>query len=269
MNRSLKTLVILLLMFPQWTHAQTLAVSATDRTLSNSNLYGLSYHSKPFGSRKKDLVIQDNRLTIGIQSGVNSTSIREGKNANYSSTSPRYGYAIGATFAWNSSGHFSLQTGISFDRRIYAWQKYIATNFPVTTNDTRSTSRHDYLTLPVLSRFTFGKKVNFFFNAGVFMGLLIKQSDDLDIRLHSSSGMNSYYTNTKRKENNIKNYNTLDFGFAGGIGFGIPIQKHWTVSLEARDYFGVVNTNQLLEIKSNTFNLLVGVSYKLGFREKE
>jgi hypothetical protein len=237
-------------------------------TNSSNLLLGVSYRLKPRESKKKkDLLIQDNRLTIGIQSGINATSIREGKKANYTSTSPRYGYSTGLTFAWNSSKHFSFQTGISFDHKVYAWQTRTSNDFPVTGTNTKSISSYDYLTVPVLSRFTFGKKVNFFFNAGVYIGFLVKQSDDLEIDHYSSSGFNSYHTNEKGKVNNIKNYNTLDFGLAGGIGIGIPIKKHWNISLEARDHLGVVNTNKPLEIKLNTMNLLIGISYKLSFRE--
>jgi hypothetical protein len=243
------------------------------KTFTNSTnlLLGASYRLKPLKPHTENKVAfsQNNRITVGIQGGLNSTSIREGKYPHYASTSPRYGYSTGLTFAWNSSRHFSLQTGILMDHKVYSWQTSTSNDFPVTSTYTKSISSFDYLTLPILSRFTFGKKVNFFVNAGVFIGVLVSQQDALEIENYSSSGLNSYHSSEKRKDHNIKDYNPVDIGVAGGFGIGIPIKKQWSISIEARDCIGLVNTKVSQDIKTNTLSLLVGVNYKLSFRENQ
>lgn len=197
---------------------------------------------------------QKNRFDVGIEGGPNLSFFIQ-KGAAYSGNRTATIFAsTGITFQYNCKQVFSFRTGISYQQKGYQTPVYGQEN-------AKSTSRFDYLTLPFLVRATFGKKVHFFLNMGPYVGFLFGKTDRLIMDYYTPMG------------NEKKDYKPLDFGFAGGLGMAVPIKKHWLISLEARNYFGMVDIHIYPGVNgyvlTNTTDLNLGVAYRLGFRDSK
>lgn len=121
----------------------------------------------------------------------------------------------------------------------------------------------DYLTLPILVRATFGKKVQFFLNAGPYFGYLIKQT-------FVSKGTN-FPTTTSDNTSLDKRFDT---GISTGLGISVPIKTKFAFSFEIRNNLGLFNVSAVPvanngTIKTNSTNFLLGFTYKLGQRTLE
>ncbi|WP_430407015.1 porin family protein [Fluviicola sp.] len=172
--------------------------------------------------------------------------------------------STGLTLQYNCKKIFSIRTGLSYQQKGYR---------PTKTYDVaKTTLRFDYLTIPILARFTFGKKVHFFVNVGVFGSFLAGTTKRTKFYLYPK-----YVDNIEKgHQTNPPGYNAGDAGFTGGLGISVPIKTHWLISLEARNYSGVLDisnkhgntfdSHYKLDL-TNTSDLLLGVAYRLGLRD--
>jgi hypothetical protein len=221
---------------------------------------------------------QTNLFDLGIEGGLNRSQfiVDQKSNSNNLYNSKNSGSispSVGVNFQWNAKRLFSLKTGISFDRKAYTTK--VDQNVPQfgSTYQRRDVTTFDYISIPLLGKFTFGKKVQFFMNAGVYFAYLVDQN----ILTEGSSSVvwdgENYYNEFSSNNSTIDRYKRRDFGLIGGFGFGVPIKKHWYISLEAREVVGLLHLYNSTKYKTPptknaTFNMLLGVSYKLGFREE-
>jgi len=201
-----------------------------------------------------DVSAQTNRYDLGIEGGPNLSFLIQKGNSYSSNRTPTTFVSTGLTFQYNCKKIFSLRTGLSYQQKGYQ----TASEFLYTKN----TTRFDYLTVPLLARFTFGRKVNFFVNIGIFGSILLERTDQ---------SKSDYYTKNNYQNHSKEGYSLWDAGFAGGLGIAVPIKKHWLISLEARNYCGVsdISTDSPYgHVLTNTSDLYLGVAYRLGFREE-
>ena len=124
-------------------------------------------------------------------------------------------------------------------------------------------TKFDYLTFPILVRATFGKKVQYFVNAGPYFGYLIKQT-------FVTKGDNFPTTTT----DNTSFDKRFDTGISTGLGLSIPIKSKFAFSLELRNNLGLYNVTDLpvtnsVIVKTNSTNILLGFTYKLGQRTSD
>lgn len=242
MNRSLKTLLILLFSIPQFSQAQ-------------------------------NAIIQ-----LGIEGGLNRTQFFSDNKPSSSlyntSYSENTGPSAGVSFQVNTKRFFSFKTGISFDRKSTI-TKISSKNNPIgSTSQSRFVYTSDYVSLPVLGKLTFGKKVQLFLNAGVYFAFLADQNRFTE---GSSTvlvdGQNHY--NEFSFNESIDFYKRFDFGLIGGLGLGVPIKKHWYISLEAREVIGLTYLYNTTKYKTPpmsrnaTIHMLLGVAYKIGFYKEK
>ena len=188
---------------------------------------------------------QSSKYELGIEGGPNMTKLRKNNLESFATSEYKVGGLGGITFQSNFRKHFSLRTGILCESRTYyhygVYQSISAPNIDIYY---QTTYNLEYLTIPAMARFTFGKKVQFFFNTGLYFAF----------------------------SNRV--YSSFNLGLSGGAGIGIPIKKHWSLSLEFRDNLEIIDKyrnsdHRFLELlPSNTYAILLGVSYKLGFRDQ-
>jgi hypothetical protein len=242
MNRPLKKLLILLLALPQFSHAQ------------------------------------NSMFDLGIEGGFNRSQFLASENSS-SSNLPSKSYSgnispsIGVNLQVNTRRFFSFKTGVSFDRKTYTTREEIISS--TESSQRRYVNTFDYLSIPLLGKLTFGKKVQLFMNAGVYFAILANQNIWTEgSSIVISQGQN-HYNEFSSSESTINRYKRCDFGLIGGIGIGVPIKKHWYISLEAREVLGVMKiydprktTTTTPPTKQASFQMLLGVSYKLGFYDK-
>ena len=209
---------------------------------------------------------QQNKLDIGLVGSPSMIFLR-GNDYIKESHKPKVGFSGGLSLQYNYPNTFSLRTDIQFERKgsvvpgaftdivgnVVGEDKPIHVNF-------------NYLTVPILLRATFGKKTKCFVNAGTFLGYLIKQTFVYPAGTILPDGSD--------REDNTKNDKRLDFGATAGLGLSIPIKDKFLIAFEIRDNLGLYNVSAVPidndgTIKTNSTNLLISFSYKLGSRQTE
>ncbi len=200
---------------------------------------------------------QTNKLEIGVE-GSPSLIFLYGNEFIANNHKPSIGFTGGVFFQFNFKKTFSLRTNIAFERKGNALNADDITNeFGDPLGKIKLNTHLNYLTLPILARATFGKKIQFFINAGPYFGYLINESVVF-------KGKNILTTNS-----NTSLYKRFDTGIATGLGLSIPIKSKFAISFETRNNLGLYNISALPivnneTIKTNSTNFLFGFTYKFG-----
>lgn len=196
---------------------------------------------------------QEHRFSIGVTASPTLTSTR-GTSSFVKYEESKMAFSFGATFNYKIHRNFSLQADLSFERKgsvqhieeSKSQGYYEGTSFKVNNN-------FDYLTLPLLARATFGNKVNFFVNAGPFVGFLLRQEEVRTAEGFPTDRIN--YTDV---------YKRFDAGITIGAGVLIPIKERFSISFEGRNNLGLVDIEKPSStLKTNSVNLLFGLVYHL------
>lgn len=199
-----------------------------------------------------------NRYDWGIEGGPNLSTFRISSPA-FSDPSPIIFGSAGFIFQYNTQKILSFKTGFSYQRKGFQIKDLpfvTADGDPVGTG--KGVFSYDYITLPLLVKASFGRKVKFFVNAGPYLGYLLTRTERAildDKVIHKASGTNGV--------------SHFDFGIAGGVGIAVPIKDSWMVHAELRNYFGLSDVDAWAGYTqhTNTTDLRLGVVYRLGFRE--
>ncbi len=194
---------------------------------------------------------QTNKINVGLEIGPSLRSLRG--NDFLKNNEISFGFSGGLTFQYNFTKLLSLRTNISFERKGLTKKIQATDEFGKPIGETTIQSNFDYLTIPLLARFTFGKKIHFFVNAGPFMGYLLKQKEVVE-------AFEDYTDNTD-------DFKRLDFGITTGLGMSFPIQDKLLLTIEIRNNLGMVNTSHISivndgSIKTISTNLLFGIAYR-------
>ncbi|MCU0433802.1 MAG: PorT family protein [Bacteroidia bacterium] len=203
---------------------------------------------------------QTNMLDVGTEGGFNLSTLR-GNEVILDRQQTLIGFSGGVFAQYNFKKIFSIRTGAYFERKgaRSEFELIDINGNPIGTY--RGQSRFDYFTVPLLLRANFGKKINWFVNAGPYAGFLIKQTD-------YTEAINNIPENTADLTEFFKKN---DFGISFGAGIHYPLNDNLTLSFEARNNLGLVNISDLPligggEINTNALNFLFGFHYKLGKR---
>ncbi|NVO04159.1 MAG: PorT family protein [Bacteroidetes bacterium] len=202
---------------------------------------------------------QENKYTIGLVGfgySPNYTILR-GNEMVEKNLFPDKGFTHGISFKYNLKKSLSLQTELLYESKAVKVHKRGAPTYP----DMGSFGKHfDYITIPFLFQLSFGKKIVFFSNTGIFMSYLIKETD----------WYYSGYSGEIQSTNNTKSYKRIDAGITTGLGIAVPIKKRLVISLELRNNLGLFDVNEIkylssdMTTKTNSTNLLIGLAYKFG-----
>jgi len=203
---------------------------------------------------------QTNKYEVGLELGPSLNSLRGNdildKNNDFS-----FAFSSGLTFQYNFPKFISIRTNISFERKGLTTQGSATDQDGNQIGELTIHSNFDYLTIPILGRLTFGKKINFFVNAGPYIGYLIKQTDVTE----------AFGEYPKTENDNTDNFKRTDLGITTGLGVRFPIKNKLFLSLEIRNNFGLTNISSVPvvndgAIKTNSTNLLIGIEYRFGTR---
>jgi len=142
----------------------------------------------------------------------------------------------GFVFIYNFSSIFSLQTGLSFERK---GAEYILNN--VFWN-VKYKYYLDYATIPIIFKTKLGN--NFFLNAGTFISYCLNQVYYMDVpeksnypQLHQSGEV---FVDPASLVNTIK----FDYGFIVGLGVKIPVSSDFSIIIDLNDYLSLLNTRK-------------------------
>jgi opacity protein-like surface antigen len=208
---------------------------------------------------------QTNKFEAGLEFGPSLKSLR-GNDFIDDNKDISFGFSVGLTFQYNFPKLISIRTNISYEKKGSS-SKFKATDElgnPI--GDINFGSNFDYLIIPLLVRFTFFKRTNFFVNAGPYFGYLIKQRNFTE----------AFGEFPKEEIDNIDNYKRNDFGISAGLGVRFPIKNKLFLSLEIRSNIGISNISSFpipsvndWIIKTNSTNLLIGFEYRFGARAND
>lgn len=214
---------------------------------------------------------QISKYEIGIEGGLSSVSLR-GDGFIVDKSVADITFTTGFSLLYHFNDHFSLKTNMLYERKgnrinyFYHELPYATLDFHI-KEELEAQYRLDYLTLPVLARYSFGKQNNFFVNAGGYLGYLLK-----------STVISNGVPKVGRKETeNTERFSRLDFGFVVGVGGQVKLKSNIILSVELRNSLGFQNIGKeddeyyqsSLIIKkdglsTNSTSLLIGLSYRLS-----
>ena len=203
---------------------------------------------------------QTNVFDIGIEGGGGIATLR-GNEFILNFHDPRTGYTVGIFGQFNFKKLISLRTGAYLERKGSSFNVLFTDNTGQPIRTVKGKEHFEFITIPLLVRATFGNRLNYFVNAGGYIGLLQKQVE------HTNGFEN--YPETNREQ--TSNFNSSEFGLSLGVGLSYKFKVPVSLSLEVRDNLGLTDTSKIPvisngTIKTNAVNILIGVSYKLGQR---
>lgn len=117
---------------------------------------------------------------------------------------------------------------------------------------------YNYLTLPLMIRYTFGRRIKYYGSGGPYISYLLGRRD---IAKGENIAPLTLYEGKDIDQ-------AWDFGISLGAGISIPVLKRVSVSLEIRNSTGLYNTckkgnAQISTIKTQATRLLAGLEYRL------
>ena len=166
--------------------------------------------------------------------------------------------SAGITAQFRLNQKFSMQTSLGVERKGALSNGFVSDTLGNTIGDYKNHVQFDYIVLPVLLRYHFGKQQLFFVNAGPYLGYLFRQNNKVKSDLFQDY---SYSDQAYFKQ--------LDAGVTAGIGMNIPLNEELVLSVECRDNLGISNISKLPVVdggknQTNSINFLVGLHYQLG-----
>jgi hypothetical protein len=159
---------------------------------------------------------------------------------------PEIGVSANIFFQYNVNNLIAIKSGLSYDLK--GTGVFNNTYFPAPFLVSGGDVMLHYLTLPILAKATFGKKIKFFLDVGPYLSVLVHAYE------RDESGNNLY------KHGDLKPY---DSGIQADIGFAIPINNYFEFSFENRSSLGLLNIGDYNR-KTLSSAFLIGFNYKFG-----
>jgi opacity protein-like surface antigen len=156
-------------------------------------------------------------IEFGFNSGVNFSKVGNSR----SNSDMTVGFNIGASADYFLSNRWSIKSKVIYDQK--GWDNgfvqdsyvdpglpaYVETDFDL-----------EYLTIPIMVNWHFGRKRNWYLNFGPYTGFLIGAKET------------TFGANIK------DDFNTIDFGLSLGVGVKIPVSTKLKISIEYEEQAG-------------------------------
>ena len=184
-----------------------------------------------------------NTAEFGINVGYNAANVTyPGSNVNSDYTS---GLNLGFSAEYYFSDRWSIKGKLSYDQKGWGNGYLILPD----NSEIDGVNFHlNYLTVPVMANWHFGRTRNWYLHFGPYVGFLLNTSES------SNSGQN------------IKDaFNTTEFGFDAGIGVKFPVSNHVKLFIEADGQGGFNNVfkNSDGTVQSERSSINFGVLFPL------
>lgn len=152
-------------------------------------------------------------VELGINAGFNFSTV---SNNDVTNTSYRQSFNFGVAADLYFSNRWSIKGKLIYDQK--GWND----GFFSTQNGSTTSNYHlNYLTVPIMANWHFGKTRNWYLNFGPYVGFLTDAKETAS-------------------KTNVKPYiNSTDFGVALGIGVKIPLSDKVKLALEYEGQAGI------------------------------
>jgi hypothetical protein len=199
---------------------------------------------------------QDSKILLGFEVSPTLAWLRG--NSAIGINKSRLGYATGFSFEYSLISHFSLRSGLGYERKGQAQDISFTDENGNNIGTANLKSNYDYLVLPLLGSFSTNGTIKFFVNAGPFLGFLLSQKNKVP-----ASGL--FPGQTVDNYDNTKN---LDLGISLGLGIDIPLGEKLLIELGSKFDLGLLDTNEQNifgtgTAKTNSLGFQLGLKYKL------
>ncbi|MDI1255889.1 MAG: porin family protein [Flavobacterium sp.] len=177
-------------------------------------------------------------VEFGVNVGYNFSTI--GTDDGDFDTGEGFNVGFAADYFFNSS--WSLKGKLIYDQKGYD-NDYITDG----TNDYPTDININYLTVPVMANWHFGKKKNWYLNFGPYVGFLLSAKDTaLDTDLKYA-------------------FKSTDFGISYGVGVKIPVSNQAKISIELEEADGLSNVlkGTSYDTRNKRGSINVGVNFLL------
>lgn len=184
-------------------------------------------------------------VEYGANIGYNSSTVSNSDG----SADRGIGINIGVAIDYYFSKRWSIKGKLIYDQK--GWDKGFIEFYGFDPNSEGPSGSYstnydlNYLTIPVMANWHFGRTKNWYFNFGPYVGFLMSAKET------------RFGTDVKEA------FNTTDFGLALGIGVKIPVSDKLKISLEYDGQSGFSNvfkdSNESITNSRSSFN--VGVNF--------
>ncbi|WP_333601354.1 porin family protein [Flavobacterium sp.] len=180
-------------------------------------------------------------VEFGFNIGYNNSSVADSRTSSDSGS----GFNVGGAIDYYFSPAWSIKGKLIYDQK--GWDNdviqdtnsgnYYPTNFNV-----------NYLTVPVMANWHFGKKRNWYLDFGPYFGFLLEAKD------------------TRFGADVSDSFNTNDFGLSVGIGVKVPVSPKLKVFFELEGQGGmsdIFKDNPYSSVTNSRSSLNVGLNFLL------
>ncbi|NII82797.1 MULTISPECIES: porin family protein [unclassified Pedobacter] len=185
---------------------------------------------------------EKNSLELGIHVGYNLATV---STSNQTNSDYRNGFNVTAVGDYFFSDRWSIKAKIGYDQK--GWDSGYLTNLD--NGQSFTTDYHiNYLTIPVMANWHFGKKRNWYLNFGPYFGILLNASET-------------------KFNTDLKNFiHNRDIGIDLGIGVKLPVANKVKVLLELDGQSGLTDVfkqNQGYQIRTVRSGINAGLLFSL------
>ncbi len=195
-------------------------------------IFGLATYS--WSQKKGD-------VEFGLNIGLNNSTASD----DASDFDPGYGFNVGGSIDYYFSSDWSIKAKLIYDQK--GWNNDFIED--VNTGNVYPTDVNlNYVTVPVMAGWHFGKTRNWYLNFGLYMGVLLEAKET-------------------RFDSDISEYfNDNDMGLALGIGVKIPVSNKLKIFFEFDGQGGfndVLRNNQYSALTNTRSSLNFGINFLL------
>jgi hypothetical protein len=199
---------------------------------------------------------QETKCAIGFEAGPGRT-FSHGNPELWANTQAATRVFAGMSFQYYFNNTISLRTGLAHEQKGHIMKAQFVDPNGLSISIVTVKAKFSYLTVPVMVRATFGKKSHCFVNAGPFIGFALSHKTQIE-----------FPDKTELEQDHSATFKATDLGISAGAGLVFPVGSNLDLSLEMRNNLGLLDINKLESdtraFRTNTLNLLVGLSYKIG-----
>ena len=198
---------------------------------------------------------QTGKIELGAQGGASVVSLWG--NDILAKSKATAGFSGGLFVQYNLLDYLAIRVDPGFERKGSLMNLQGIDQNGNSVGQVRYYTNLDYLTLPVLVRFSFGDKIRFFANAGPYAAYLASASQ-------VTRGDKTF----EKHQGNMDNFRRYDFGITSGAGITATVFEKIALSLEIRNSLGLtdISTGPVVnngKIHTNSTGLLAGVAWKI------
>lgn len=178
-----------------------------------------------------------NTNQFGVSAGLNFATVT---TSAYTNSDYRTGFNFGISLDHFFSESWSIKGKLAYDQK--GWKGYLETP----TDQFNTTYNLDYLTIPVMANWHFGRTKNWYLNFGPYVGILLNAKE-------TTGG------------SDVKNiFNTTDAGLDVGIGVKFPVSEKAKFFIEVNGQGGIADIlkdNTYSALRNSVSNLNIGLNF--------